>query len=84
MTGFTRLTGLTNTFGKKLDNLKHAVVLHFFHYNYMIISTSIFQELLIKDWIEREINKIFQLCLGPLPDLKKSKKIPEAIIYALH
>ncbi len=28
-----RLTRLTNAFGKKLDNLKAAVALHFAHYN---------------------------------------------------
>jgi len=32
-----RFTRLTNAFSKKLDNLKHAVALHFFHYNYMRI-----------------------------------------------
>ncbi len=25
----------TNAFSKKLDNLKYAVALHFFHYNFM-------------------------------------------------
>lgn len=30
-----RFTRLTNAFSKKLDNLKHAVALHFFHYNFM-------------------------------------------------
>jgi len=30
-----RFTRLTNAFSKKLDNLKYAVALHFFHYNFM-------------------------------------------------
>jgi IS1 family transposase len=29
-----RFTRLTNAFSKKLENLKHAVALHFFHYNF--------------------------------------------------
>jgi IS1 family transposase len=29
-----RFTRLTNAFSKKLDNLKHAVALHFMHYNF--------------------------------------------------
>ena len=32
--GMRRFTRLTNGFSKKLDNLKHAVALHFMHYNY--------------------------------------------------
>jgi IS1 family transposase len=32
-----RLTRLTNAFSKKLENLKAAVALHFFHYNFMRI-----------------------------------------------
>ena len=32
-----RFTRLTNAFSKKLDNLKAAVALHFFHYNFMRI-----------------------------------------------
>lgn len=32
-----RFTRLTNAFSKKLENLKHAVALHFFHYNFMRI-----------------------------------------------
>lgn len=32
-----RFTRLTNAFSKKLDNLKYAVALHFFHYNFMRI-----------------------------------------------
>jgi IS1 family transposase len=30
-----RFTRLTNAFSKKLENLKHAVALHFFHYNFI-------------------------------------------------
>lgn len=30
-----RFTRLTNAFSKKIDNLEHAVALHFFHYNYI-------------------------------------------------
>jgi IS1 family transposase len=32
-----RFTRLTNAFSKKLENLKHAVALHFFYYNFMRI-----------------------------------------------
>ncbi len=32
-----RFTRLTNAFSKKLNNLKYAVALHFFHYNFMRI-----------------------------------------------
>ncbi len=32
-----RLTGLTNAFSKKLDNLKAAYALHFAHYNFVRI-----------------------------------------------
>lgn len=30
-----RFTRLTNAFSKKLENLKHAVALHFFYYNFI-------------------------------------------------
>jgi hypothetical protein len=30
-----RFTRLTNAFSKKLENLKSAVALHFYHYNFM-------------------------------------------------
>lgn len=30
-----RFTRLTNAFSKKIDNLEHAVSLHYFHYNFM-------------------------------------------------
>jgi len=30
-----RFTRLTNGFSKKLENLKFALALHFFHYNFM-------------------------------------------------
>ena len=29
-----RYTRLTNAFSKKIENLKHAVALHFMHYNF--------------------------------------------------
>ena len=29
-----RFTRLTNGFSKKIDNLRHAVALHFMHYNF--------------------------------------------------
>jgi IS1 family transposase len=32
--GMRRYTRLTNAFSKKIDNLKHAVALHFVHYNF--------------------------------------------------
>ena len=36
-----RFTRLTNAFSKKLENLKYAVALHFFHYNFMRIHTTL-------------------------------------------
>ena len=36
-----RLTRLTNAFSKKLDNLKYAVAIHFFYYNFMRIHQSL-------------------------------------------
>jgi IS1 family transposase len=36
-----RFTRLTNAFSKKLDNLKHAVALHFVHYNFCRVHSSI-------------------------------------------
>lgn len=33
--GMRRFTRLTNAFSKKLENLKSAISLHFFHYNYI-------------------------------------------------
>ncbi len=36
-----RFTPLTNAFSKKLDNLKAAVALHFFHYNFIRIHQSL-------------------------------------------
>jgi len=36
-----RFTRLTNAFSKKLENLKAATALHFFHYNYMRIHSSL-------------------------------------------
>ena len=32
--GMRRFTRLTNAFSKKIDNLRHAVGLHFMHYNF--------------------------------------------------
>lgn len=36
-----RFTRLTNAFSKKVDNLKAAVALHFAHYNYARIHSSL-------------------------------------------
>ncbi len=36
-----RFTRLTNAFSKKLDNLKHAVALHFMHYNFCRVHSSL-------------------------------------------
>ena len=36
-----RFTRLTNAFSKKLENLKAALALHFFHYNFMRIHQSL-------------------------------------------
>jgi hypothetical protein len=34
LTRFSRFTRLTNGFSKKLENLEHAVALHYMHYNF--------------------------------------------------
>jgi hypothetical protein len=36
-----RFTRLTNAFSKKLENLAHAVALHFMHYNFVRIHQSL-------------------------------------------
>jgi hypothetical protein len=36
-----RFTRLTNAFSKKLENLEHAVALHFMHYNFARIHASL-------------------------------------------
>ncbi len=36
-----RFTRLTNAFSKKLDNLKHAVALHFMHYNFCRVHSTL-------------------------------------------
>lgn len=36
-----RFTRLTNAFSKKLENLKYAVALHFFHYNFIRVHTTL-------------------------------------------
>lgn len=36
-----RFTRLTNAFSKKLENLSHAVALHFMHYNFVRIHQSL-------------------------------------------
>lgn len=36
-----RFTRLTNAFSKKVENLHHAVALHFFHYNFIRIHTTL-------------------------------------------
>ncbi len=36
-----RFTRLTNAFSKKLENLKHAVALHFMYYNFARIHTTL-------------------------------------------
>lgn len=39
--GMRRFTRLTNGFSKKIDNLAHAVALHFMHYNFVRIHKSL-------------------------------------------
>jgi IS1 family transposase len=39
--GMRRFTRLTNGFSKKLDNHKHAVALHYFHYNFIRVHQTI-------------------------------------------
>jgi hypothetical protein len=39
--GMRRFTRLTNAFSKKLENLEHAVALHFMHYNFARVHQSL-------------------------------------------
>lgn len=39
--GMRRFTRLTNAFSKKLENLAHAVALHFMHYNFVRVHTTL-------------------------------------------
>lgn len=39
--GMRRLTRLTNAFSKKIENLEHAVALHFMYYNFVRIHKSL-------------------------------------------
>jgi len=50
-----RFTRLTNAFSKKLDNLKAALALHFFHYNFMRIHQSLRVTLAMEAGITRRI-----------------------------
>ena len=36
-----RFTRLTNAFSKKIENLRHAVALHFMYYNFVRIHTTL-------------------------------------------
>ena len=36
-----RFTRLTNAFSKKVENLEHAVALHFMHYNFCSVHQSL-------------------------------------------
>jgi hypothetical protein len=39
--GMRRMTRLTNAFSKKVENLEHAVALHFMHYNFCRVHSSL-------------------------------------------
>ena len=39
--GMRRMTRLTNAFSKKVENLEHAVALHFMHYNFCRVHQSL-------------------------------------------
>jgi hypothetical protein len=39
--GMRRMTCLTNAFSKKVENLEHAVALHFMHYNFCRVHSSL-------------------------------------------
>jgi hypothetical protein len=39
--GMRRMTRLTNAFSKKVENLEHAVALHFMHYNFCRVHLSL-------------------------------------------
>jgi hypothetical protein len=39
--GMRRFTRLTNGFSKKIDNLRHAVALHFTYYNFVRVHSTL-------------------------------------------
>ena len=39
--GMRRFTRLTNAFSKKVENLEHAVALHFMHYNFARVHSTL-------------------------------------------
>ena len=39
--GMRRLTRLTNAFSKKVENLQHALALHFMYYNFCRVHTTL-------------------------------------------
>lgn len=61
-----RLTRLTNAFSKKLENLKYAVAIHFFYYNFMRIHQTLRVTPTMETRITRKLwdwNDLFNLSL---------------------
>jgi hypothetical protein len=77
-----RLTRLTNAFSKKVTNLRAAVALHFFHYNFVrrheSIGTTPAAEAGIADheWTLEEMTKAALEQMGEDPDAPKPPKRP--------
>jgi hypothetical protein len=58
--GMRRFTRLTNAFSKKVENLAHAVSLHFMYYNFCLVHSS----LTIKDENGKNIKRTPAMAAG--------------------
>uniref|UniRef100_E6PRS8 IS1 transposase n=1 Tax=mine drainage metagenome TaxID=410659 RepID=E6PRS8_9ZZZZ len=67
-----RFTRLTNGFSKKIENLEHAVSLHFMHYNFARIHKSLRVTPAMAAGISDHVWSIAEICdLVPEPEAKK-------------
>jgi hypothetical protein len=57
---YLRFTRLTNAFSKKVENLAHAVSLHFMYYNFCLVHSS----LTIKDDTGKNIKRTPAMAAG--------------------
>jgi len=68
-----RFTRLTNAFSKKLDNLKHAVALHFMYYNFCRVHSTLRVTPAMDAGITDHVWSLEELCaLLPKPTVKPS------------